>query len=385
MVDFRSVAACFLLGIGAIGVLGGCTEIGQPAGSLTGGSSEPAVAPRLVETVKVNEGYPTAAFIRAFYVEATDRIAVTFGTGDYTKVKMGQPGGCQDAHMGYAYREFTAEMKDTGKTGYFAEFPVSCAAGDAASVMAGGSYYFLGGANSGPGTWKLRRFDSNWRQTGTVDVKLDERTEAMNDQMLAYAGGQLIAGSLYVKDGIGSGPLDQKKTDPTKGEATFQKLFTLDLKPAGARVLDDTPHINGSSLVEANGVYNLVTSRAFFGDLIVLQYDKNWKFSGEKKLAEMGQWSQGAVYEDGRFYVAYVDVSVKGASNIALGVYDRDWNLLSTTAVTSFGPEELKGGGRPSVMKHGNHLYVSYDVMSFSGRERAENKDWQGYVAIYEM
>ncbi len=363
----------------------GCKDGTIPGADLGQGGSEPAGPPKLVETVQVNDGYATAAFVRAFYVESKDRIVVTFGTGDYTKVKMGQPGGCAEAHMGYVYREFTTDMKDTGKTGYFVDFPQSCAAGDSASVMIGDNYYFLGGAMGGPGIWRLRRFDANWRETGSVDIKLDQQTEAMNDQMLAYAGGQLIASSLYVEGGIGTGPLDQRKTDPTKGEATFQKLVTKDLKLAGERVLDDVPHINGSSLVEVDGVYNLVTSRAFFGELLVLRYDREWNFLGEKKLADWGQWAQGAVYDNGRFYVAYIDTSVKGASNVVLGEYDKNWDLVSSTPVTNFEPESHKGAGRPSVMKHGNRLYVSYDVESFTPRERAENKDWQGYVAIFEI
>lgn len=149
-------------------------------------------------------------------------------------------------------------------------------------------------------------------------------------------------------------------------------------------MLDDVPHINGSSLVEVDGVYNLVTSRAFFGDLLVLRYDREWNFLGEKKLADRGQWAQGAVYDNGRYYVVYIDTSVKGANNVVLGVYDKNWDLVSSTPVTAYSPESLMGAGRPSIMKHGNRLYVSYDVESFSPQRREENKDWQGYIAIYE-
>ncbi|MBE7520600.1 MAG: hypothetical protein HS107_15295 [Thermoflexaceae bacterium] len=379
------LALAIALATASVLVAAGCRDqdLPTPGAETTGGA--PAGPPRHMETVQVNEGYPTAAFVRTFYVESKDRVVVTFGTGDYTKVAMGLPGGCPDARMGYAYREFTTDMKDTGDTGYFVEFSGSCAAGDSASVMVGDDYYFLGGAMGGPGLWRLRRFDSRWRETGSVDIKLDQRTEAMNDQMLAFAGGQLIASSLHVEGGIGTGPLDQRKTDPTKGEGTFQKIVTTDLELAGERVLDDSPHINGSSLVEVDGIYNLVTSRAFFGEVLVLQYDREWNFLGEKKLAEWGQWVQGALYDNGRFYIVYVDTSVKGAANIVLGVYDSDWDLVSSTPVTTYAPDSLKGAGRPSVMKHGNRLYVSYDVESFSPQRREENKDWQGYVAIFEL
>ncbi|KAA0237169.1 hypothetical protein EDM76_06930 [bacterium] len=372
------------LATAAVFVGAGCRgeHVPGPGPETVGGA--PAGPPRHVETVQVNTGYPTAAFVRAFYAESKDRIVVTFGTGDYTKVTMGVPGGCVGAGMGYVYREYDTDMNETGDTGYFVDFSGSCAAGDSASVMVGDDYYFLGGAMGGPGLWRLRRFDSSWNETGIVDIRLEQRTEAMNDQMLAFAGGQLIASSLYVKDGVGTGPLDQRKTDPTKGEATFQKIVTTDLEPAGERVLDDVPHINGSSLVEVDGVYNLVTSRAFFGDLLVLRYDREWNFLGEKKLADRGQWAQGAVYDNGRYYVVYIDTSVKGANNVVLGVYDKNWDLVSSTPVTAYSPESLMGAGRPSIMKHGNRLYVSYDVESFSPQRREENKDWQGYIAIYE-
>ena len=148
--------------------------------------------------------------------------------------------------------------------------------------------------------------------------------------------------------------------------------------------LDDVEHINGSSLVFVDEVYHFVTSTAYFGDLIVMQYDEDWNFLESKTLYENAQWPQGTVYDEERelFYVAYLE-NVQGSmgrdSNTKLGVFDKNWETVEVIDVTNYSDENYMMAGRPSVMMHDEKLYVSYDVSS------SEGFDWECWVSVYEF
>ena len=88
-----------------------------------------------------------------------------------------------------------------------------------------------------------------------------------------------------------------------------------------------------------------------------------------------------------RFYVAFMDLPLtkdnkiaRGDSiNIALGIYDAEWNLVEKVNVSGFEPSDKKKSGRPSVLEDGK-LYVSYDVST--ARLGEEKLDWQCTVNI---
>jgi hypothetical protein len=105
-------------------------------------------------------------------------------------------------------------------------------------------------------------------------------------------------------------------------------------------------------------------------------------------LEEGGQWPQGAVYDSTRerFYVAFLDLNGGKTSpeepvNVALGVFDKEWQLIEKILVTNLPAYE--NGGRPWVIMEGDRLYVSYDVSTLQTNGE-ENKDWQCHVKIYE-
>lgn len=71
--------------------------------------------------------------------------------------------------------------------------------------------------------------------------------------------------------------------------------------------------------------------------------------------------------------------------NVHLAAFDRDWHLLEDVAVTSFPPGQ-NITGRPWLLLHGNHLYVSYDVAPIdpmTGQEMISQI--QAYVSVYEL
>jgi len=144
-------------------------------------------------------------------------------------------------------------------------------------------------------------------------------------------------------------------------------------------------------LVFVDGVYNYVTATAYRGDIIVMRYDEDWKYLGVQTIAEHGNWAQGTAYDPVRkqFYVSYVDSGELGANglrvpsnglNIALGVYDANWNLIEKVPVTEYRTPDT-ATGRPWVTVYNDKVYVSYDIATFLKGE--ENKDWSCTVSVY--
>ncbi len=93
--------------IGALLVLvflAGCSSPTPPA--------EPLF--KLIRTVQITPDatFHRAGFARINYVPATDQFVVTFGT-----IADKQSDNCQGA--GYAYKGYTLDMQETGKSGYF--------------------------------------------------------------------------------------------------------------------------------------------------------------------------------------------------------------------------------------------------------------------------
>src|SRR5512142_3367126 len=149
--------------------------------------------------------------------------------------------------------------------------------------------------------------------------------------------------------------------------ATHHQLFTPDLQFVDKHTLKDTQHIDLTSLLVVNGVINFITSTDLWGDMIVLQYDTNWKYLGTKLLKQHASAPEGAAFDGTRFYVSYLDNSLStpgkpgGADNIRLAAFDSNWNMLDDIAVTNFVPDDHKAPARPSLTLYNNRIYVCYD------------------------
>ncbi|EKD63257.1 MAG: hypothetical protein ACD_51C00312G0004 [uncultured bacterium] len=354
-----------------------------------------AVEPKTTETivsfektisVTPDDTYQYGAFCRVNYLESSSEFFVTFGGSqpDIQKEQAGERIGGAEGGNGYSYKIYDEDFSYTEENGIVHE-----GGGDAASVFAEGYYYFLAGSPNS--NWAIEKIDpSTWEVVEKVEIYTDEEHEALNDQMLAYVNGYLIASSLYNEEG----ETNQQKTDATKGYATHNRIFTLDLEEVDYFVLDDTPHINGSYLVYVDGVYNYITSTAFFGDIIVMQYDEDWNYLGVKTIEENGNWAQGALYDEAteRFYVTYLSRAhgeggvVTGSKNgVIMGVFDNEWNLIENIEVAVFDDNSNTLPGRPSVIMQNDKLYVSYDLSTRDPQTHEENKDWQCEVSIYEI
>jgi hypothetical protein len=320
--------------------------------------------------VTPDSSFLVGGFVRVGYVAATDHLVAVFGT------KFVHPAG--DKLGGHGYKEYTLDMRATGKSGI-----LNNEVGDSGGLLVDSAYYYdvsmhQEGASNG---WRIIKYDAaNWSTLADIFFPLDYPREGDGDMMVAFVNGQLDVGATYTTFG---GP-----PAPDTGASTHHQFFTPNLNFVGKRILADIPHIGGSSLLFIDSVYYFVTATAFTGDLILMRYDKEWNYLGMKPLRQKAHWSTGMAFDGKRFHVAYLNTSQNTTPgffpfypNVHLAAFDRDWNLVDDVAVTSFTPSDSLFAGRPWVLLHGNRLYVSYDVVPLP-----EDLDKiEGLVSVYEL
>jgi hypothetical protein len=335
---------------------------------------------RFVRTVQVtpDSQYLGGAFARIEYLPANDNFVVTFG-GPLAQ----PPASCGE--KGFSYKEYTLDMQETGESGTF-----SCDPFDAGSLMVNNTYYFAAMAKRGDQDgWHLLKIDAtDWSILVDEFFPLTGSPQAQsNDPMVAFANGQIDISSQYNDNPTGAPPRFM-----IDGAATHHHFFSTDLELLDEKILADSPNIVGSSLIYVDGIYNFVTANAFLGDVVVMQYDQDWNYLGVKTLLPQAHWSTGLVYDGQKFYLAYMDTSQRINPdnlpvylNVHLAAFDRDWNLLEDIAVTDYAISDNRQPGRPWVILHDNHLYVSYDVDTIDPTTQQEQLEWQAYVSVYEL
>gem|GEM_PF-5709799 len=330
--------------------------------------------------VTPDDNFQTGSFARINYVPATDHFVVTFGTKSNGESGIGKGGG-------YAYKEYNLDMEETGNTGLLTWDPDAEEANDSGSEMVENTYYFVHVPTDTAHFygWRVTKYDAvNFQKQAEIYITLHNPYEPINDPMVAFVNGQIDISSQY--DPVGHPPpLDE-------GAATSHRFFSTNLDSLDSRILADTPHICGSSMVFVDGIYYMVTADAFLGDLIVMKYDEHWNYLGMKKLIPDAHWSQGLIFDGMRFYVSYLStiqragpVSLPVHLNVHLAAFDREWNLLDDIPVTNFTPSDHRQPGRPWVKFHHNWLYVSYDVDAVDPNTGEEQKMWQANVSVYEL
>jgi hypothetical protein len=330
-------------------------------------SDETASLLKFVKTVQVtpDADFQSAAFARVGYVPATNKLAVTFG-GAFKHAMNNLNGG-------YAYKEYTLDMQATGKSG-----ALYGTAGDIGGIMVGNQFY---AANMDKVGWRIVKFDAvSWEKLADITCALDTLSEMNGDMMLAFVNGQLDVSSQTLISG--------KISPPGEGAGTHHHFFTPDLDFLGNKILSDTSHITGSSMIYADNIYYFVSATAYTGDVIVMKYDSDWKYLGSKKLISQGHWSEGLAYDGERFFIAYLDTRQRTETtffpyypNVHVAAFDRDWNLLEDAAVTNFAASDSLFTGRPSLLLHGNRVYVSYDVVPLP----EDLNKIEAYVSVYEI
>jgi hypothetical protein len=315
--------------------------------------------------------YLTGCFSRINYVPATDRFVATFGG------MLAEP-----SKKGFSFKEYTTDMVETGNSGVFANDVA-----DAGSIMIENTYYHAGmSAQEGIIGWNLCKYDAvNWNPLIEVFYPLvGFPRERECDPMVAFVNGQIDVSAQFNDNENGDPP-----PEFTIGAATHHHFFSLDFEFLSFRVLNEPQHICGSSMIYVDSLYYFISANAFVGDVILMIYDHNWNFIDSKVLAEDAHWSTGLAFDGQMFYLAYINTSRKTEKcwylNTRLAAFDRNWNLIEDIPVTDFTSADSKLAGRPWVIHHDNHLYVSFDVDSIDANTFEEMHNWQAYVSVYEL
>jgi len=321
---------------------------------------------KFIKTVHVtpDTNFHSAGFARVGYVPATNNLVVTFGG------KFNHPINGLD--HGVAYKEHNLDMQATGKAGaLFMED------GDIGELIVDNMFYAVSQDFVG---WHILKYDAvTWSKLVDIKFPLDSN-ELSGDMIPAFVNGQLDISSQCLVSG--------HMADPDSGATTTHHFFSPDLILQGKRLLSDTPHITGSTMIYVAGIYYFISATAYTGDVIVMKYDSNWKYLGMKKLMKQAHWSEGVAFDGQRFYVSYLNTSQRTNPgffpyypNVHLAAFDRDWNLISDTAVTNFTPSDSMFTGRPSLLMRGNRIYVSYDVVPLP-----EDLDKiEAWVSVYDL
>ncbi len=331
---------------------------------------------RFVQTVQVtpDQNYPAGGFPRIHYVPATDRFVVTFATDHFIPSQL-RP--CEETGgAGIAYKEYSTEMQETGKSGHAVWDSAACQAGDMGYVMVDNDFYAVWRAPN----WQLIKVDAaSWEKLAEVTIPLDSLTESPGDPMVAFVNNQLDISGQTIASGV-------------PGDSTHHHFFSTDLQPLGNKLLVDTKHIGGSAMVYVDGIYYFVTANNYFADVILMKYDKDWKYLGGKTLVKQANFSTGLAFDGRQFYVAYADTSQRTEPgfmpvyvNIHVAAFDLDWNLVEDLAVTDYTVADNMQTAHPWVILHGNRLYVSYDVDTRDPITHAEQAKGQAFVSVYEL
>ena len=342
-------------------------------------TTPPAGVFTFVKSVQVTPDarFKTGSFARVNYVPGKDQMVVTFGTKAST---------VKGAHMGagYAYKEYTLDMEPTGDADTITWNPTTDEANDSGSRMVGNNYYFAH-VPTDPGMpycWRLTKYDAiTWTKVAQKYILLNNPSEANLDPSIACLGAILDVSDQYNPTGIWP-----------EGSMSHHHFFTLDLDSLGTKILADTPHISGATMMKAGAITYFISADSYAGDLVVMKYDSIWNYLGAKKIMRQANWSQGAAFDGQRFFVSYLNTSERGLTeffpvvqNVHLAAFDMDWNLLEDVALTNFTPTDYLQAGRPWVIQHGNRLYVSYDIDPLDSVTLDEKLNWQAVVSIYEI
>jgi len=356
--------------IAVVAVVGGAILFTRGGGTSSGtGSTSGIISLTLTasKTMTPNSDYRTGVFDRIFYNASRNKFYLTMAC-------LGA--GSEDnsfSNQYYVYYELDSDLNQTGVSGLI---PVT-QQGDYAIASDGTYYYFLTGHPQG---WRLFKLDSDFQVVDNVVVPFSIDNEAGNDELLNYTNGKLYMATLYDTQGTG-----QNYYTGTHNYTTYPHLFTYNTSLQlleNHYLLDESNIPAGGSIIFNDNKYQIVTANTMGNStLSVYQWDSNWNYLGKTTLVSGGNWSQGLLYENGLYYLAY-HIGQHNNGGVVLAVYDNDWNKITSADVAERGG--ATNSDRPWIIKVGDKIYVSYDVATASSGG-VESRDWQCHIDVYTV
>lgn len=336
------------------------------------GMGQPVVQMTKVTSVELTPTatHTTGTFCRIFYHPVREKFYLT-----HTGVQVGAPDDIP-SYQDLVYHEYDENFNFTGNTGIFPNLENGIS--DYAMVYTSGHYYLLMGALSG---YAIMKYKDNFQFVDSVHVVLTQY-DHNNDMMLNFTRGNLYLSSVY-------------DTSQTQNFYTHQHLLVYDtsLNKLDDRIIWDVSYMaSGASLIFNQNRYHVVTgdwigSYEDPSTLSVYQFSPDWTFLGSIVIDKSGQWSQGLLFDNGFYYVAFHTPGIHGPGNIAVCIYNLGWNLIHKEMVTDYsaaGNQPTIVASRPSLVKVGDRLYVTYDIESFDP-QTGGGRDWQAVVVCYQI
>lgn len=325
-------------------------------------------------TLTPNSTDTIGAFARIYYHSPRNKFYVV-----YAARPAGSPAPSGQL-SNFAWREYNSSMVFTGIKGTLAG---QTGAGDFAMVMVDSNYYHLTLA-SPTANYKLTKYDDDFNLLSTKTITLNACSSNI-DQLLNYTNNKLIIGAMY--DAGVCPPVNPPSPSLLPQSEIHQYDLSLN-SVASPTIISQTKITWGSSMIFNAGNYYEVTMENFINrDLYAYKYDSNFNFINKTLLNADGQWSQGVLFSGGYYYVAF-HTGDHNRGNILLGIYDTNWNSISTTTVTTFTVATTNGStsyncNRPFLTLVNNKLYLSYDIEKYVFP--TNKKDWQAAVKVYQM
>lgn len=221
---------------------------------------------------------------------------------------------------------------------------------------------------------RISKFDNSFQFIDSVYINALDSNAGCNDQLLNIVNNKLIALRIY-----------------SSNNTNYPHIleYNKNLNLLRDTVIKSTSFIpTGGVLMFHNNKYHVITANEFLGsDLYVYQFDTNWAYLSSTLLLDSAQWSQGYAKYGSYHLIAYHTPDDHTKGNVEVGIFDANWNLLTTKKVTNFSTtsvsSELKCAQRPSLLLKNDTLLVSYDV-TYNNSYPYVAKE-QVYISIYVL
>ncbi|HEU4716528.1 MAG TPA: T9SS type A sorting domain-containing protein, partial [Bacteroidia bacterium] len=312
---------------------------------------------------------------RIFHHPTRNKFYVVYAARHYNVAQ--PPGMLQE----FRWREYDNTMTFTGNEGVL---PGPPGAGDYAMVMVDTNYYHLtnyGNTATGTLQYKLSKLDDNFNLISSVVITLDPHDSNI-DQLMNYTNGKLIIGAM--NDTCCTPPTTPPQPSYHPKVHLFQ--YDLNLNPvAPDQVLPPQAYSWGASCIFNNNNYYIVSTDDIGTHVLYCYtYDANFNYISTTQINPNGQWSQGILW-DGTYYYVSFHSGDHNHGNVAIAVYDANWNQVLFQPVTNNPYSAGLNAHRPVMCRVGNLLYVSYDLETYNTSTGANNKDWQAHVDAFQV
>lgn len=206
------------------------------------------------------------------------------------------------------------------------------------------NHFYLSDANY------LRKYDLNWNEVKSIPYFNELPSEISKlwphgvDDMILSTGD----GSIYLGIAVGNAPPEsiKKKGEkkPDLADNLYLEEFDSELNLKNKAMLKDVGNVPSLSLIEENDELIVITGDRHWDDssLIILRYDKNFKFLERKIISEEAEANEEfpmtMFFKDGVYYIGYrritgdISQPTTGepiiSSEIIIKAYDTKWDLL---------------------------------------------------------